>query len=264
MCNRFCCHCLLCCGFVVLRTNSFKLLRGQALVTCGFWSAVLPAIMDPNNGLAIWGITGRIGNANLYFFSWGGLAMSFFVLYDFLKEKYGEKIFSPSTWGALCLTSFITMISASRMWQDLICDADMPDGFLKDACNRTAWAVAAGTIGSLVAAVWPLCGMFLSGYFADMMESGFSLLMLIIWTFAVGYVTFGGEKAPASDIGNLYFFTWFSFAISVYLAMNGINLVLNRNNTTDSNEAQTSNEADEKMMDQGEPESEKHEDDVEA
>lgn len=203
--------------------------------------------MDPTNALAIFELTGGIKNANLYFFSWGGLVMSFFTLYGFTKEKYGGKIFSPSTWGALCLTSFITMVSASRLWQDLACEKDMPDSILEDVCTRTAWALSAGALSALVAAIWPLCGMFLSGFLANILEAGVSVVMLILWVFGVAYITFGGDKAPASAIGNLYFFTWFSFGISVFLAMNGINLAVNRNKVTECNDEQTAEGLEEKM-----------------
>lgn len=40
--------------------------------------------------------------------------------------------------------------------------------------------------------------------------------MVIIWSFGLGFITFG--SGPGQNIGNLYFATWGSFILSVLLA----------------------------------------------
>jgi len=106
---------------------------GLAVLTCGFWAAVLPALMDPDNGLAASGELIEFGNPemdrdnelptsglfvglsnpNLYFFSWGAFVMSFYVLFGYLKKGVklsGSQIFS---WAGLAMTSFVVMVSGS-------------------------------------------------------------------------------------------------------------------------------------------------------
>jgi len=48
--------------------------------------------------------------------------------------------------------------------------------------------------------------------------------MLVGWTFAVGYITFG--TGPARTVGNLYFSTWASFISACALASSGMQTVL--------------------------------------
>lgn len=187
-----------------------------ALLTVGFWAAVLPAIMDPNARLAVVARDGGIRNANLYFFSWGAFIMSFYVFMSFLKEKRGDdKAFTLTTWGSLCMTSFITMISGARLFNNDSCDQDPMSG--TETCNRLSFAVSVGVISGIIAAVWMLLGMVLTNKFGQVVNVLLSLITLILWTFAIGYLTFGGNNGPATTIGNLYFFTWGSFAISVMI-----------------------------------------------
>lgn len=46
-------------------------------------------------------------------------------------------------------------------------------------------------------------------------ETGATLLQLVLWCFGVGYITFG--TSPGSTIGNLFFGTWISFILTVFL-----------------------------------------------
>ena len=42
------------------------------------------------------------------------------------------------------------------------------------------------------------------------------------------YVTFGGDKAAAQELGNLYFFTWLSFAITLWMITDSLNKLLGK------------------------------------
>lgn len=195
------------------------------MLTCMLCAAVLPALMDPNNELTVTDYNGGIMNANLYFSSWGAFIWSFLVLTGFMKEKFGvTKTFSPTSWGALCMTSIIAMVSGARLFHNLDCnnvDENMDD--LEKMCNRTSLAVGLGAVVGLISAVWMLLGLFTTGFLNDIMELGLSTLSMALWTFGVGYVTFG-DNAPATAVGNLYFFTWGSFAISVMILVTSLNM----------------------------------------
>lgn len=213
---------------------------GVAVITFGFWAAVIPGVMEPSHAFAL--SRSGIINANLYFFSWGGLIMSFHVLMSYAREKYGTsaKILheSPSIWGALCLTSFITMISAARLFQAVGCSNSR---FNQSYCSRSAWGVSLGLISGLLSATWMSCQTIMSENVSELLEPILSIITFVLWIFGIGYLTFGGAKAPGAPIGNLYFFTWGSFIISVYLAMKGLKSYLNSKNSNETNQTQTQN-----------------------
>jgi len=203
---------------------------GMALLTCGFWASVLPAIMDPSNELATEVFPDDVGgfivdhilirNNNLYFFSWGAFIMSFYVLFGYLKkgvELSGAQVFS---WAGLAMTSFIVMVSSVRQYDEWNCDSDnnSPD----DQCKRVKLGISIGLISGVIGGVWAFLGRWMKGKFADMLDTFLSWFLFVVWIFGIIYITFGGEKAPARFLGNLYFFTWASFSLSVFMAMKSL------------------------------------------
>lgn len=179
--------------------------------------------MNPENELAILEFY-EVNNANLYVSSWGGLITSFVTIVSFVQEKRGvSATVRPSTWGGLCITSFLVMISASRLYQNFDCkdrkdwggwdesagdEGDFVD-MLDAICHRTQFAIGAGVISGVIAAVWLLIQLCAPGFRAVILEIIISVLMFIAWCFGVGFVTFGNnDRAPGADFGNLYFSTW--------------------------------------------------------
>jgi hypothetical protein len=59
-----------------------------------------------------------------------------------------------------------------------------------------------------------------------------AMLMLVVWCFGVGYITFG-DTSPGTNIGNLYFSTWASFCISVMLSASAYGTCRNKESTED-------------------------------
>jgi hypothetical protein len=175
----------------------------------------MPYLMTPSNGLAVVGTDGfnTVSAGNLYFFSWFSLINSFILWFQYLRSAYGvggavdsdaaNKDFSPLVWGGVCAANFVAMLAAIRIYQGkLVCDGN-------DAlCKRTKFAISLGTISAFVSAIW----MFVGHKFAAKTDTGLSVLMLILWTFGVAYITFG-SSAPGAFLGNLYFSTWISFVL---------------------------------------------------
>jgi quinol-cytochrome oxidoreductase complex cytochrome b subunit len=194
-------------------------------MACGFWSAVIPVVMDPRNGFAV--SEDGIVNANLYFFSWAGLIMSFIVFIGHINERNQQTkriafIETPSIWACLCVTSCITMVSASRLFNVDECTAKDSGGPDSEPghCSRLTWGVSLGLTSTLLSVAWPACHAFASEKMTELVEPVLSTLVLILWVFGISYITFGGSKAPGASVGNLYFATWGSFVISAYLTMN--------------------------------------------
>ena len=80
-------------------------------------------------------------------------------------------------------------------------------------CRRTKLGISVGSISFLLAALASF--MSYRNAFPLMYDAITSTLLLIMWCFAVGYITFG--QGSGSQIGNLYFGTWISFLLTVLI-----------------------------------------------
>lgn len=202
----------------------------QAAMTLAMWCAVFPAIMNPDNNMAITESFGmqRVSSPNIYFFSWGALMMSLFALSGFLREQFMNKseaaeekpcAFKFNSWVTLAMTSFVVMFAASRQFKAMNCTSDQ-EGDAEKICRRTAFALSLGAISGIFASLYTVAELFLKT--PMFVESFFSVLALAAWCFGVGWITFGNEKSPAPVIGNLYFFTWASFAATLGLTSSSL------------------------------------------
>jgi len=199
---------------------------GLALLTCAFWAAVLPSIMDPDHALAVRDTSGTINDANLYFFSWGSFLMSFFVLFHFSKQRYmgddedkARRRCKLMSWAGLTATSFVVMVNASRFYESFDCKNIDSNG--ADTCRRLKYAVSLGTISAIVALIWLIVSKCLAGRFGDILQAVLAWALLVFWVVGVAYLTFpdNNRYSPATQPGNLYFFTWGSFSLCAYLAL---------------------------------------------
>ena len=168
--------------------------------------------MNPKNGIAVEGVT--VVNANLYFFSWLAFAACLFLSGNLAQEAAGYDVTQtpPKTarWYGLCASSLVVMGTSIRIFRTIDCG----DGLLSDTkfCKRTKLGIALGTVG-----------FFLAGAMVYLAQRGVTLmietvattLLLTFWCFGVGYLTFG--TSPGAQIGNLYFATWTSFILVVFL-----------------------------------------------
>lgn len=194
---------------------------GLAFIIFGFWAAGMAAIMKPSNDIATTR-GGAITNANLYFFSWGAFLMSFVVFVSYLRRHVlGKDKFMTSSkmiqWAILCFMSLVVMSSATRIFEDVNCDVGDVSG--TDFCKRTKFGVSLGVISGVIAALF----IFVSPFMHDMISAVTGILLFAAWCFGIGYITFGGVKAPAfNSLGNLYFSTWGSFVTSCVLAGDGV------------------------------------------
>jgi hypothetical protein len=167
------------------------------------WSAALPTLLDPEHLLAV-GDLRNIGNANLYFFSWGSLITSLMLATKFYQETMVKHERMGMHWVCLSTASFVVMSSAIREWQDQDC-ADNGS----DYCNRTTLALIIGVISGGTA-----FAMFILRN--EMLEKIGSFTLLAAWCFGAAYVTF--DKGPGASAGTLYFSTWANLMLSLNMA----------------------------------------------
>jgi hypothetical protein len=201
----------------------------------------MPYLLTPANELAISGnpIMPSISAANLYFFSWFSLMTSFVLWFQHLQINYkvggdgSNKNFCALLWAGVCLASFVAMMGAVRVYQS---DFTCSDSDTSAHCKRTKFAIALGCISSFFSVVWVVMGHKA----AAMIDTGFSVIMLIMWAFGVSYITFG-NSAPGAFLGNLYFGTWASFILVLQAAVAGLREMFFKDEGDDNQETGTGN-----------------------
>lgn len=169
--------------------------------------------MNPNNGIAV--DAAAVQNANLYFSSWAALAALVFITASLATDVTGVSVrdVAPGSvfrWFALAATSVIVLASSARYYTARDCS----NIYLthKENCRRTKFAISMGAI-SFVASL--VAAYFIQNGLGRTIEFGFAIVLLVLWCFGVGFITFG--QSPGAEIGNLYFSTWISFVLVVVL-----------------------------------------------
>jgi len=202
-----------------------------------FWVAALPIIMNPYNAIAV-SIAEvddvrvfTILNANLYFFSWGAFLSNVYIIGHHAKD-YGANITKtpPNTvsWFGLTMCS-IVVLGANTKYLNEFCD----DNNMTSDCRRTKYGIALGATGFFFGALMTImCKCAIE----QLYELVVSAILFVMYIFGAGYLTFGG--GPGTFVGNLYFFTWIGFMITLFLTQNLLAEVrAGRKMATDSNTA---------------------------
>jgi len=185
---------------------------GMVILVLAFWGAGLPVIMNPGNDIAVDNI--EVTNANLFFFSWLSFACCLGLSVSLLQEVAGIDVRQTEAklarWYGLCASSLVVMGASTRMYSSNICHDSISSGNM--FCKRVKLGISLGVIGFVSSAILTYLNQL--GLTA-LYELVATAILLIMWSFGVGYITFG--SAPGARIGNLYFATWICFILSVIL-----------------------------------------------
>ena len=188
-----------------------------ALFLLVIWCVSWPIIMNMDHAIAVIAAQGGgifILNANLYFFTWLSLGAILYIVTSTFQEFAGLSLIPSRTnarWWALAAASIIVMASAARVLRDTsTCQLAAFDD--SEYCRRTRWAVGLGCISTIIALFFLVASrcftLFLSVEFA------ISTLLLVLWCFGVGFITFG--NTPGATISNIYFGAWIAFVVTVF------------------------------------------------
>lgn len=222
--------------FLVSFTDSYFL---QSIIALAFLSAGLPSIMNVSKRLAV-NRDGSIRDGNLYFFAWISLFCALVVFLGYLSDSpHAVSGFgSLFSWPFLCLTSFVVMASAiDLMNEHEWCNFQEDQRDTSEFCTRTRFAVALGAIGGLFALVWT----FVAHRAPVVVDRIFCILVCVLWVAAVSVITFGGShKAPGTQVGNLFFFTWASCGIATMMALDACSGMWLANNNNNNNHQRAS------------------------
>ena len=192
--------------------------QGLLLILTAFWAAGLPAMMNPKHEIATRnenaGIT--IINANLYFFAWLAFAAVLYLTGSWAQEYVGYDVTQtpPHTarWYGLTASSVVVMGAAVRGLKSSNCNIEGESD--TEHCKRTKFAIACGVVGFVLAGIMTFL-QHTQQTTKLWVETAFTTVLLTLWCCGVGFITFG--DAPGSTISNLYFATWISFILAVFL-----------------------------------------------
>jgi len=205
-------------GFV---TNN-KLEGVVCIVLVAFWSGIVSIVSNANNNLAVQHSTNNecnntVLNGNLYYFSWAAFVTSISLFVSYLRSVFGVDLVGSVTnrsqrlelWSGMLACALVVMGASSNILQ--IDCKPVVDG-LDVYCSRTKFGVAIGSIGAFLSIM--VVGMKLVTSTAPFVFEGvLALILTILNCCGVAFIT--STKGPGSAIGNLYYFTWFSFLVSV-------------------------------------------------
>jgi len=195
-----------------------KKIEGGIILLLAIFSTVLVAIVSgPYRGLAV-DNDGAVFIGNMYYFAWAGFINSILILSSFIESAYGfnlrqtmrSRSSSFTYWSALLVSSLIVMASSSEIY-DKNCDVaaeDKPQPF----CSRTVLGVSVGTIGVIFALAIVVMKISL-GAAPFLIEVGLDLMLFILYIVETAYVT--DIQGPGSPLGNLYYFSWISFLLTI-------------------------------------------------
>jgi hypothetical protein len=178
--------------------------------------------MNPNNSIAV--SYTEVDNANLYFSSWACFCCCLWIVGSQAQETFGFDITQVAPRKAkaygLVASSLVVMGSSIRIFNSFKCYRTEMSGV--DVCRQTKFAISAGVIGFCIAVTWTVAahmGLTQLNY-----ELYGSSVLLVLWVFGLAFITFG--RGPGHAIGNLYFATWISLIISIFLFSESLRAVL--------------------------------------
>lgn len=197
--------------------------------------------MGPDNNLAI--SVNSVISANLYFASWGSMIIVAVLALSILEEtmkidttKQRQAYGRQARWIFLAASSVAVMVTSSRIFVAMPFQCNAHEQF----CSRLVFGISLGVLSG-VGAVGMALAIFKMNV-TPQVELGIASLSVVLWTFGVGFITFGGSQSPGSRINNLYFSTWTSFVIAVGILTQCFEAVLEfePSTTSTSNDQQAS------------------------
>lgn len=200
------------CGYLVTE----KLVGGIFEASIGtivfaLWCGAISLIMNPNNEIAIEqrGVFHVLRNTNLYFFSWASFISSAFILCSVAQQYRLVDVTAPTRlvrWYLFLIASVVVFGTGSKL-KPVICT------FEDDLCRTTKYAVSLGVVSaglSLIPIIWShLAKMYV------WVEALVGIIVTVFYCVGAAYIT--DVSGPGSNIGNLYFATWFGFGLAVLL-----------------------------------------------
>ena len=109
--------------------------------------------------------------------------------------------------------SVVVMTSSIRLYK---ADSNQcNEGDSSSFCQRVKYALSLGAIGVFFGLVEIVLSNM--GKLSTYPEAGLTFVLFALYVIGIAVITFGGQKGPATNIGNLYFSTWIGFVLAMFL-----------------------------------------------
>lgn len=191
--------------------------------------AVRAEVVEDNETLAL-APSVEIDNANLYFSCWIAFAAAVFLAGSLAQETMGVDVRGmaqdkQARWFSLGASAMVVLFASVRIYRndEINCGDSDADLTLSgtEFCKRTNLGISLGVLTFLAAMLNAFGGNVILAQLGlgAVVELAMSAILMVMWTFGVGFITFGGDLSPGTHIGNLYFATWISFALSVRIML---------------------------------------------
>jgi cytochrome bd-type quinol oxidase subunit 2 len=153
--------------------------------------------------------------------SWICIGLSTWILVHFLQEKTKKDIVKDTNtktayWCALMAVSIVLIASCAQYHKNNNCG----QAYFKDTdqCTRNSYGMFLGASGVIIGIVMAI--LTAKSTLKVMYEMIVASVSLILFTFGVGFMTFG--SGPATTIGNQYFSIWLAFICCISLLFESI------------------------------------------
>lgn len=204
---------------------------GVILVLLSFWSALVAIVSDTRHGLAT-DSSGGISNGNLYYFSWGGLAMGVALMLSYIRSVWGIDVTAElqnrarrlQYWVWLGISGLIQMGSSARLFDN---HCGLRNSGLGDAelgsvkfCRRCQLGIVLGIFSAIIAmsVVGMKVGVSSSSRVPWIFTTEMALAGLTVISQAIGVSLLTSVEGPGAPLNNLFYSSWASLALSLVLA----------------------------------------------
>ena len=130
-------------------------------------------------------------------------------------------------WVAICKVCFVTLGASLHIWHNIAdkCDiAELTTGAVT-FCSRTVLAIVVSTVGTFVGGlvafiriVLAMCPSCDCRNFQAHAEMFLSIFFVLLFGATVALIT--GIGGPGQSVGDLFYSSWLSFAVSIYIFAN--------------------------------------------
>lgn len=208
-----------------------KIEGGIILVLLTFWSALVSIVSDTRHGLAT-DSSGSISNGNLYYFSWGGLAVGVALMLSFVRSVWGIDLTAElqnrakrlKYWVYLGIVALIQMGSSARLFDNHcgrsnagLGEAEM--GSIK-FCKRCQLGIVLGSLTAIasMAVVGVKMGVTSNGKVPWLFTTEMVLSSAMVVCQSVGVAFLTSQQGPGAPLNNLFYSSWGSLAVGLFLA----------------------------------------------
>ena len=208
-----------------------KIEGGVLVVLLALWAALVAVVSDTRHGLAT-DPSGSVSNGNLYYFSWGGLAMGVALMLSYIRSVWGFDVTTElqnrakrlQYWVWLVIIGLVQMGSSARLFDNHCGKTNYGIGVAEMGsvafCRRCQLGIALGIVTAIASLAVSVIKMGMTSnrkvltklFTTEMFLSG----VLVVWQ-AIGVAFITSQTGPGAPLNNLWYSSWGSLVLGIIL-----------------------------------------------